>query len=176
MTALAKLCGTRELKRNPAGTQLDGAIGTDLGRVLELEVAGQVIRMGRKRVPLLWFPGWKSLVFFEGVTMGRPYAGNLRGIEDDAGYKRAMRSFDSWADRSATKARGITYPGGDRKWFAAGKADRIDYWSDKWGRDEEYTHDLGKGVRLYVLQKSRTTAMWVLRGGRLRVTKRGIEG
>jgi hypothetical protein len=176
MTAATKLSGARVLKRNPAGSsKLDGGVGIELGRVLELEVGGQVIRMGRKRVPLLWFPAWKSLVFFEGVSQGRATAAALRELETAPGYKRAVKSFDSWANRGTEKARGMTFPKGQRKWYAGGTVSRIDYWSDKWGREDEYTHDHGKGVQLYILQRGKT-AMWVIKGGRLRVTKRGIEG
>lgn len=175
MTALNKLSGTRVLKRNPAGSsKLDGAIGIALGRVLELEVGGQVVRVGRS-VPLLWFPAWKSLVFFEGVSKGRANAAALRELEDTIGYARAVNSFDSWADRGAEKARAVTFPKGKRKWYAGGNVARIDYWSDKWGSTDEYTHNTGKSVRLYILQRGKS-AMWVIRGGRLRVTKRGIEG
>ncbi len=131
--------------------------------------------MGRLRIPLLWFPVWKALVFFEGVKRGSNTVKNLARLEEGSATTKATGTFEKWAQRQAEKAYDLTFPKGKRHWFGAGKVHRIDYWSDKWGDDAEYTHDFQKGVKLYVLQKGPKSAMWVIRGGRMTVTKRGIE-
>lgn len=173
MSAVLKLDGARVLKRNPPGaTKLDGAVGIELGKVLEFEVRGQVIRTGRSRSKLIWFPVWKALIFFEGVRTGPSSAANLSKLE---GVGRQEGAFERWAQREARKSHPVTFPAGARKWYAMGKVDRLDYWSDKWGKDDEYTHDFGNSVKLYALF-GKKSAMWVIRGGKLRVTRRGIEG
>lgn len=175
MSVVTKLQGVTKLTKNPAGSsKLDGSLGIELGTMLELEVGGQVVRMGRVRPALLWFPAWKSLVFFEGVKRGSRTEANLRRLEDEMSTAKSTNTFERWAQRSASKASDITFPAGKRQWYAGGKANRLDYRSDKWGKTDEYTHDFGAGVRLYVLQKGRSAAMWVIRGGKMTVTQRGI--
>lgn len=176
MSAARKLDG-RPLVRNPSGsTKLDGAVGIELGRMLELEVGGNVVRAGRDRHSLLWFPVWSALIFFENAKKGSNTAKNLERLEASKSTTRATNAFEKWAQREAEKSYDLTLSAGKRKWYGHGAVKRVDYWSDKWGDDEEYTHDFGRGVKLYILEASRNAAMWVIRGGRLRVTKRGIEG
>lgn len=52
-----------------------------------------------------------------------------------------------------------------------GVLSNIGYWSDKWGKKEHYTHDSHSGAVVTV-----SGNVYRVRGGRLRVTPRGIEG
>lgn len=174
--AHTQMSGVRELARNPSGTgtSLDGAVAIQLGKVIELVVGGRLVKTGR--APLLWFPQWKSLVFFEGVRASSPSSSKLAALEESTRITRQMSAFEKWARREAKQSREMTFPAGARKWLAIGRAERIDYWSDKKGSKHEYTHDFGQSVRGYILQRGRKTAMWVIRGGRMTVTERGIVG
>ena len=57
-----------------------------------------------------------------------------------------------------------------------GAATRIDYSSDKWGNRDEYTHGVTTGATLYRFGGPKPPWIWVLRGGGLTITTRGIIG
>lgn len=174
--AISRIEGAKQLKRNPSSSgAIDGAVAIELGDLLELQIGNQVIR-AKRGTRLLWFPRWKALGFFEGVRWGRPSSSALVNLSEYTSTSKAENTFEKWAKREATKARTVTYPAGKRSWWSAGTAFRVDYRSDKWGKTDEYTHDFGKSVRANVLVHGKNTALWVISGGRLRVTSRGIEG
>lgn len=52
-----------------------------------------------------------------------------------------------------------------------GVVTNIGYWSDKWGKSDRYTHDSNTGAVL-----TRSGNVYRIRGGKLRVTPRGIVG
>ena len=156
----------RPLKSPPV--DLEGVHGAELGHVLELELGGHVIRFPSRKVPMVWIPEKKCLVLIEGAKRGRP--------RKAATSDKARKAFEAWADREADSERDLEFssPRGAR-WYALGPCKRIDYRSDKWGRTDEYTHTHGKGVRLYRYgSKSPKNSVYVLKGGRLRVSERGI--
>jgi hypothetical protein len=47
----------------------------------------------------------------------------------------------------------------------------VDYWSNKWGTSEEYTHETGVGTSVYV----GTNGALVVKG-KIRVSSRGLVG
>lgn len=156
------------LDRAPAG--LDGADVAELGRALELEAAGLRMRF-TGRPGWYWEPRSRSVIVFQG---GR--RGNARKADDvDA---KTERAFEAFMGRGVESQHSHTMPpiqGGVWR-RAPGFAARFDYWSDKFDEDEEYTHGFTSRVRLYRGGGASPPWIWVLRGGRLRVTRRGIEG
>ncbi len=152
-----------------------GSVGMELGTLLEFEDAeGNVVKGGRAK--LLWFPTEKALAFFESTKETRPSASVWDELESKQA-KKAKSSFAKWADRDSKKARRIDFKAKNAKWLRSpANTVRLDYRSDKWGSTSEYTHDFGSGVGLYLLAGTGASGLWVFRGGKLRVTARGIEG
>lgn len=165
------------LKPNPsrAPGSFKGSVGIELGTLLEFETTeGHVVKGGR--VKLLWFPTEKGLVFFEKAKETKPTAAVWSELESKKARK-AKTTFKRWADRDSKKARRIDFKVKDAKWRRApANIVRLDYRSGKWGETAEYTHDFGRNVGIYLLSGARGPALWVFRGGKLRVTARGIEG
>lgn len=158
----------RVLKTSPVGS-LDGIAVAELGTVLEVEAGGVVVRWTANRYPLLWSPAKKVLLVQEGAKRGRKGA-----VESDG---QAVAAFESFAGRGATYERADTFPTvPGAKWRAVGPVSRIDYTSDKWGRRRvEYTHESGRGVRLYRYgAATKPPWVWAIKGGRMAVTARGI--
>lgn len=166
-----------KLKPNPsrAPASFRGSVGIELGTLLEFEdAAGNVVKGGRAK--LLWFPTEKALAFFEKAKETKPSASVWSELETRQA-KKAKSTFTRWADRESKKARRIDFKAADAKWMRSpANTVRLDYRSNKWGETAEYTHDFGRGVSLYLLAGPRGPALWVFRGGKLRVTARGIEG
>lgn len=139
-----------------------------LGHVLEVEIDGAVFVWRKGDCELLWSPAAKALVWFDA---------NEKPLEpdDDVNIRSASLAFERFKDRDPNRLRRAEYPVGGQ-WRSYGKAVRVDYHSDKWGQRASYTHDLGRGVVLY--RQGPVAGPWcfVLRGGKLRLTRRGIEG
>jgi hypothetical protein len=160
------MLAARPIARSPVGA-LDDAETVLLGAALELEVGDVVLRWGRGAT-LLWWPKRKALLILEGIRRGkkRPLA---RG-------GRAPRDYERWSQATARNEATAEIP--DRgTWVAIdGPVKRLDYASKKWGGTRhEYTHTTGRAVRLYRYgPKTRPPWCWVVRGGRLTVTERGI--
>ncbi len=157
---------TKALGKAPVA--LDDAELAELGHALEVELPRQVVKFGRGAV-LAWSQKKKALVILEGGKRKRTM---ITRIPKGA----AARSFERWADRAAKKASTVEVAVRGM-WRSVGRVRRIDYRSDKWGRTEkEYTHKTGPNVRLYVRGALRPGAprVWVIKGGRLTVTARGI--
>ncbi len=158
----------RVLRTSPVGS-LDGIAVAQLGTVLEVEAAGYVVRWTPNRYPLLWSPDKRALLVQEGAKRGKQTTPEQ--------HSKALASFEAFAGRGATYERADTFPTvRGAKWRAIGPVSRIDYTSDKWGRRRvEYTHDSGKGVRLYRYgAASKPPWVWAITGGRMAVTARGI--
>lgn len=59
----------------------------------------------------------------------------------------------------------------DATWIKVGRIAAIDYWSNKWGDSEEYTHDVGPTSWLYAASNG-----VLLAKGKLNTTNRGLVG
>ena len=135
-----------------------------------MEVAGLRLRFTR-RPKFFWEPVSRSLIIFQGGTRGR----NRQAEDLD---ERAANVFERFMGRDVDGEYTRTMPsisGGVWR-RAPGHADRFDYWSDKFDDDREYTHGITSAVRVYRGGGSKPPWIWVLRGGNLRITRRGIEG
>jgi hypothetical protein len=139
-----------------------------LGHVLEVEIEGAVFRWPRGQVELLWHPGARCLCWFDADEIPLE-------PDDETNDRAAALAYARFKDRDAKTLRTAEYPVGGQ-WRSYGRARRIDYFSDKWDERASYTHDLGHRVVLYRQGPTRGPWLFVLRGGRLRCTHRGIEG
>jgi hypothetical protein len=152
-----------------------GQVAVELGTLLEFEDnEGHVVKGGRAK--LLWFPKPRALGFFERVSASTASPDEVSGR---SGSAEAIDKFRTWSDREFSGARELKFRAKNPKWYRGHLLSRIDYRSDKWGESAEYTHDFGPGVRLYLLSGSAAddgAALWVMKGGRLTVTARGIVG
>ena len=169
---------TRPLSKAPI--QLANQVAADLGSVLELEVGDSVVKF-RKKPRLFWFPEKKALAFI--VTDGKPRWLNpksskktLNDIEARFNTTAVQRAYSKFMGRESNSAYTIRFPKRKGEWFNAGAVRRLDYKSDKFGKSQEYTHGHGSGVRLYTNKpkSGRGPELWVIKGGRLTVTERGI--
>lgn len=172
----------RPIARPPAS--VDGQLGAEIGRVLELALDGSEVRFSGSKPKLLWLPDIDSLCWF--VDAKTPRATTLVWNDEMRDHSTGLTTDQSSVDAfnefmgRGPKPRAWTYglTGKSIAWYSIGAATRIDYSSDKHGRrTKEYTHTLGRSVRLYVCGPKRAgPSFWMLRGGRLRLTARGIEG
>lgn len=160
---------TRPLRRSPVGCveDLDAAL---LGCVLEVEADGYIIRWPKGSAPLAWSPSKKALVVLEQATKGPKHSG-------DEVPAAVRRSYEDFNDRNATFERTYDIPTRSQAWVSCGHVQRVDYYSTKWGAKREYTHKTGPRVRLYRYgAKTKAPWLWVITGGRMTVTARGIVG
>ncbi len=173
----------RSIKRGPVN--LDGDVLVELGRVLEVEFGGDVLVRPThpKRPRLYWSAAKKALVFFTGVKdSGRGTRGVLDELLDTKPGRAAAKVFERWSRNEPSGGRTLDVGVADKWWRFTVPPLRIDYWSDKWDEPAEYTHDLGPSVRGWLQvsknfgSKTRSKEAWILRGGRLTVTERGIVG
>lgn len=154
------------LKTSPIGS-LDEIVFTRLGRVLEIEWAGYVVRWQR-RYPLVWYPDRRALVVLE-----FPRRGARRKVHDDQIPASVRRAFKTWTGHDVAWQRAATIP--DGQWYRLGRARRVDYVSRREDPSGvEYTHETK--ATLYRYGRTRATYLWVLRGGGLNITTRGIVG
>lgn len=153
------------VKRAPTGTQHEVA---DLGSVLEVEFGGVVYRWKRGECRLLWEPRTSALLWFDahGKTIETP---------EDVDLAAAQSAYERFKDQEARKVDSKKYPV-KGQWLSFGRANRIDYHSNKWGDNASYTHKLGRKVILYRQGPASGPWLFVLRGGRLRCTARGLVG
>lgn len=166
------------MQKAPAA--FDDSVAAELGSVLELALEGHVFRWTKGQAKLLWFPKYRVLGWMQGVKGSRfrkSYVDEVLQRSDAA--RRARQNFEDWSQREIEGARVQEFPTmKNAVWVRySDKPTRIDYASDKWDREDQYTHEIGKGVRLYRYGGKRQSPwFWVLRGGKLRVTERGIIG
>lgn len=150
----------------------------ELGTVLELVVDNgdgtrRVLRWSRAR-PRLLAPDDRTLLIVAGGTRKGP------ALLDDAEEAAELRGI--WTGRPAVRAYRLELPTLRGRWKARGAAVRLDYRSDKWtaGRATvDYTHDHGRNVRVWEKGDpwlAGGVGVLCLKGGRLRVTARGIVG
>lgn len=139
-----------------------------LGHVLEVEIGGAIFVWKKGDCELLWCPAAKSLVWFDSDEIPLD-------PDQNQNINAAVKAFERFKDRDPNRLRRAEYPVGGQ-WRSYGRAERVDYHSDKWGQRASYTHDLGPSVVLYRQGPANGPWCFVLRGGRLTVTRRGIEG
>lgn len=174
-TKLQRALNPGPMKKGPAN--FEGRVAIHLGTLLEFELSkGAVVRGGRSR--LLYFPDVKALAFFEKAKESRPSRRTWDELSETTAGRAAMRKFHAWADRESKQASEVKFSAKKDRWYKGGSLARLDYKSDKRGETAEYTHDFGRGVHIYLLTGTgpRAPAMWVIKGGRMTVTERGIVG
>lgn len=158
----------RLLKRPPIGS-IDGKACAELGMLLEVATDRLVFRFPKGKVPLCWFPELGALIGVQGAQRGR----KTRPDEVEAS---AASAYERWSDRGVRAERTDKIRFGKAQWRTFGRVKRVDYYSDKWGKRDEYTHDTGKSVKLYRFGGSAPPYLWVVKGRTLRVTTRGLVG
>ncbi len=166
----------RKLQRSPVAlANLQNA--TELGHVLELETGCHVIRWDERKKPaLLYNPKSKTLFWFYGPRIKE----TRRQKTNQVGP--AARTYGKWTGnrRGAEFEREAEIPDSVfEKVERIGNATMIAYRSDKFarrGNPSDYEHKFGKNVSLYKFGGSRPPWVFVVRGGRMTVTPRGIVG
>lgn len=157
--------GWETIKRAPLS--LRGVQLAELGHVLEVEAGPYLFKWKNER--LLWDPHHRALVILQGAKVGASKRANRKGA--------AANAYGKFMGRGVSSARVAKMPALKGTWRKAKPVRRVDYRSDKFGRGAtEYTHKHGSGVALYRAGGSEPPWVWVIRGGNLRVTARGIEG
>lgn len=157
---------------NPATPSL-AKLGTvsEHGRVVELQVEradGQVeSHSWSSRNPLLlWSPEQRALVFVHGATYTRPTRGDVP--RDDG----AAATWERFHGKRATGTRELVVPSTSLRELGRGVI--VAYRGPKWG-NRVAEHKLGRAVRVWCGQ-SGNQKVYVVAGGNLRMTSRGIEG
>lgn len=116
---------------------------------------------------LLWDPAGSRLVWWMGwdpvLEEGEPTT---------KAERRAASVFHRWGVWDAN-AVGEVMRSGATQWDTF-PAVSIGYRSDKFGRAQNYDHQLGRNVRVY--QPRDAPGPWIVKGGSLRVTARGLMG
>lgn len=86
----------------------------------------------------------------------------------------AAKLFERFTARAASQTQELEVPAPKLK--KLGPAKHIVYRSDKWnpGRDIDYIHDFGRDVDLWAGPSERDPQIFMVKGGRLTVTERGI--
>lgn len=142
----------------------------ELGELLDVEIVGpedDYRARPKGRTALLWAPEQKAALWWPGRTFELEEA-----TPETKAEKRAARVFETW---SVWEAGGIgreRLSGGSS--FIRYDAHRIGYRSDKFGPLDDFDHRITS--RVYVYRPVRAAGPWILRGGKLRVTRRGLEG
>lgn len=148
----------------------------ELGDALEVAVRSSTnprlqyrFEWARNRPPLFWAPAVAALVIVVGGRRTGP-------AEVPAGAATSTRR--RFTGEPPSGAYHYELPEVAGRWQRLGAALRTDYRSDKWGRPlTEYTHAHGAGVGAWSLgEPAEGPGYLLLRGGRLKITARGIEG
>jgi hypothetical protein len=95
-------------------------------------------------------------------------------INDTEKLKKSISVWQAWSDFEVDSIKST--PQISKKLSSDGLIHAICYESDKWtGKSRGYIHTLTSKVKLYIDNKSNPSFFRTI-GGRLRVTKRGLEG
>lgn len=163
--ALADL--SKPIKRGPIS--LREVYAAELGELLEVETDTHQIRWPRHRVILYGEPETHAAIGLEGARKGKKVAA------DGSIAPKVADLFERWSGRSVRHARtDAAKASGKPQWRSFGRIYRFDYWSDKKGRQTEYTHDTDSV--LYRFGGIKPPWVWVIRGKGLRITMRGFIG
>lgn len=115
----------------------------------------------------LWSPSLKAVVCIQDPqAMHRMSRVSRKG--------GAAKLFERFTARNAQNTYEISVPKSKMK--KLGTAGHIVYRSDKWnpGKDIDYIHDFGKGVRLYCGPSLKNPKVFLCFGGKLTATERGL--
>lgn len=162
--------GARELKRGPITVARLAAV-SELGHVLDLVIdEGRDARKYKFKRPmplLLWSPKYKALLWWETKAKLPKRRKLANPAELPPRAAKVWEKFHGWeadTERTVNKSE-------PKKWTRVGRAVAIGYRDpEKWGKDDA-EHDFGRGVNVY-----RAGQLWVVKGGKLRLTEHGIEG
>lgn len=146
----------------------------EFGPDVEVESEFAVVRDGGRAeagVPLFWSPRASALVWWTGVY-------DLPTLDEPRTSTNQIQAGVVWRDwtRGApvdAEVR-VKTPATRGPLRVLGPAIHIDYDSDKWDTPDAYRHEFGG--RVVVACEQGDVALWVVQGGSLRITRRGIEG
>lgn len=166
----------QRVKRAPIPIGGDGPGGMQLGTVLEIESLRDFQFRWRKHKPkLLWDMEHKALIF---VDVPNRVLGPKDKLASQPipphGKGKGATVFRGFHGREAKRITAYRVKTRGDQWITFGSVVRIDYFSTRQSKREQYTHKHGSGVRLYRLGEDTGPTLWVLKGGRLNVTARGI--
>lgn len=162
--------GGETLSRSPVAIE-DLAHVSEHGHVSDLtfERRGQTHRIKFKGpLPLLtWSPRARALVWVHGPR--------TPAKRDGAADRGAAAAFAKFHKREPDAVRKLQRPQISGRWQRLGDVVQIGYLNhEKWGKPAE--HDFTSNVRAYRIGGLKPPALYVLVGGRLRITPDGIEG
>ncbi len=155
-------------KKNPRGSSraplpLKDATFADLdAKVIEVE-AGDELHKWRPGPTMLWSPESQALVMMEGVKLGRSTRNPDARSEDARGR---------FSGRESDKVRSGRIP--DFKWQKMGPVRALTYRFN--GNKTAWEHPFSRPPTLHRGDGPGGVRMWVVRGGGLRLTRRGIMG
>lgn len=174
---IAKLVASghaKRLKKPPFHIPEHGIVAMKLGTVLEIESLRDFQFRWTKHKPLLcWAKDQKSLVFVDitGRVMGAKEKTDSIPITPEGPGVDLFRGFHG---RDAKRITSYALKTKGNQWITFGTVTRIDYFSTKQNKRDSYTHKHGSGVQLYRFGDDSGPTLWVLKGGKLTVTARGI--
>lgn len=165
-----KPCPAKSSKRrsNPGKPKLaELGILSEHGRVHELMIADEKIPFRVARPILFWSPRQRALVFVDGIKVPRPRKGNPPRADS------AAATYERFHGKNATSYRDdVPIPAVRLR--LAGRAVSIAYRGPRWN-NKVAEHPFGQRVQAYVGVQERER-VFVIAGGSLRMTARGIEG
>lgn len=140
-----------------------------LGQLLDLVLVGVAETFKIKpggTTDMLWSEHHRALVFVPGRTFELELVDGLRD-------RLSAKVYERWSVWEADRAGQARIAGGGA--WRSYEARTIGYRSDKFGpKVTDYEHEFGRGVLAFA--PTNNASPWVIRGGALRVTSRGIEG
>lgn len=160
------------LKTKAPVSMAGGIGGIELGTLLELEsLRGFQLRWKRFKPKLLWNSKLRALVFVDipDASLSAKFK-----IDSPPIKAKQAKKFEAFHGIAPTKSTTYCIKSKGSQWITFGSVVRIDYASSKWGKRDQYTHDHGRGVVLYRLGEDSGPTLWVIKGGKLDVNKRGI--
>ncbi len=168
----------RTRKKNAGGDRSPVALddlreASEHGHVIDLTIdEGERTRRYKfRRAPplLLWSPRARAVVWWHGPRTP------AKRDHDDGRSSRARASFERFHGRQPDADRELATPSISGRWRKLGTAVQIGYRNhEKWGEPAE--HDFTSSVRVYRIGGEQPPTLWVLVGGKLRMTPDGIEG
>ncbi len=168
----------RKLKKAPISFQAAdfNVLGIEYGKILDLEFDDRVVKFNPPP-PFFWIPKFKAIGFFVGGKV-RPSSVNYEKLAASRNLENIERKFQKLLGRrpqGTVRKYVVPMKIAGRSWYSIGSMQRVGYWSDKFNETTTYDHKHGKGVRLYMYGSPNARAtFWIIRGGRLSLTSRGI--
>lgn len=160
-------------KRNgfKGGTFPDPGPSAWLGECLEF------CWIDKKGEDAIWEPKGEEWMFMWSPSLKAVWACSFQhGVKCPNISRRggAAKLFERFTARPAAQTQEIEVPAPKLK--KLGKAKHIVYRSDKWnpGKDIDYIHDFGRDVEIWVGPSENDPEIFMVKGGRLTVTERGI--